>query len=233
VLKAKLPRLILAMGVACSAWAATFGTVVQISGHVSDIALDTRRGVVYAANFTANRIEVVSTSDLTVRTPYNVPAQPGSIALSPDGRYLVIAHYAKWATLATIQPAVTILDLDSGVRRTQAMASTPLAVAFGGGSQALVVSAEGFHLLDPVSGVSQILAPTAMGGLELPVPLATFPPDIVQASVGVSGDERYVIGVAATEDQDIQKTVHFRFDVQTRQVGVTGVTARRRWGRAQ
>ena len=97
MLKAKLPRLILAMGVACSAWAATFGTVVQIGGHASDIALDERRGLVYVANFTANRIEVVSTSDLSLRTPMYVLPQPGSIALSPDGRYLVVAHYANWA----------------------------------------------------------------------------------------------------------------------------------------
>jgi uncharacterized protein (TIGR03437 family) len=225
VLKAKLPRLILAAGVACSAWGATFGTVVPISGHLADIALDARRGVLYAANFTANRIEVVSTSDLTLRAPYNVPAQPGSIALSPDGRYLVVAHYAKWATPVTIQPAVTVLDLDTGERRTLAMASTPLAVAFGGGAQALVVSTEGFQLLDPVSGVLQSLVPQALGGLELPAPLATFPPEIVQASVGVSGDGRYVIGVAATDASDLQSTVHFRFDVQTREVGATAVTA--------
>jgi uncharacterized protein (TIGR03437 family) len=225
VLKAKLPRLILAMGVACSAWAATFGTVVPISGHLSDIALDARRGLLYAANFTANRIEVVSTSDLTLRAPHNVPAQPGSIALSPDGRYLVVAHYAKWATPVTIQPAVTVLDLDTGERRTLAMASTPLAVAFGGGTQALVVSAEGFQLLDPVSGVSQTLVPREMGGLELPAPRATYPLDIVQASVGVSGDTRYVIGVAATGEQDLTKTVNFRFDVQTREVEITGITA--------
>ena len=78
VLKAKLLRLMLALGLASSVSAATFGTVVELTGHISDIALDARRGVVYAANFTANRIEVVSTSDLTVRDPYNVPAQPGA-----------------------------------------------------------------------------------------------------------------------------------------------------------
>ncbi|HSW51497.1 MAG TPA: hypothetical protein VLH09_15025, partial [Bryobacteraceae bacterium] len=74
MLKAKLLRLILAVGVASSAMAATFGTVVELTGHISDIALDARRGVIYASNFTANRIEVVSTSDLNVRAPYSVPA---------------------------------------------------------------------------------------------------------------------------------------------------------------
>ena len=177
MLTAKLVRLILAAGVGCSAWAATFGTVVQIGGHVSDIALDARRGLLYVANFTANRIEVMSTSDFSLRTPMFVPAQPGSIALSPDGRYLVVAHYANWlATPVTIQPAVTVLDLDGGTRQTLAMASAPLAVAFGGGNQALVVSATGFQLLDPASGVFQALLPKPMGGCDLPAPIPKFPP---------------------------------------------------------
>ena len=48
----------LVLGFAAASWAATLGTVVPIRGHVSDIALDEGRGVVYAANFTANRIEI-------------------------------------------------------------------------------------------------------------------------------------------------------------------------------
>jgi len=39
---------------------ASFGTVVPIGGHASDIALDEPRGVVYVANFAANRIDIVS-----------------------------------------------------------------------------------------------------------------------------------------------------------------------------
>ncbi|HSW50339.1 MAG TPA: hypothetical protein VLH09_09205, partial [Bryobacteraceae bacterium] len=142
-----------------------------------------------------------------------------------DGRYLVIAHYAKWIVPVTMQPGVTILDLDTGLRRTMAAPSTPLAVAFGGGSQALVVSTQGFRLLDPVLGVFQDLVPRAMGGLDLPAPLASYPLDILQATLGVSGDSRYVFGVAGTVENDIQKTVHYRFDVQTRELLITGITA--------
>ena len=58
--------------------AATFGTVVPIGGHASDIALDEARGVLYVANFTANRIEVMSTADYSIRSSMNVAPQPGA-----------------------------------------------------------------------------------------------------------------------------------------------------------
>src|SRR5690348_3471584 len=77
-----------AMAAACSPlMAATFGTVVPTTGHASDIALDEARGKLYIANFTANRIDVMSTADNTIRTSMNVGAQPGSISLSVSGRY--------------------------------------------------------------------------------------------------------------------------------------------------
>ena len=64
-------------GAAGSSVAATFGTVVPIGGHASDIALDESRGLLYIANFTANRIEVMSLADQSIRTSMNVAAQPG------------------------------------------------------------------------------------------------------------------------------------------------------------
>jgi hypothetical protein len=45
---------------ASPAQAATFGKVTSIGGQPSDIALDEARGVLYVANFSANRIEVQS-----------------------------------------------------------------------------------------------------------------------------------------------------------------------------
>ena len=49
-----------------SALAGTFGKVVSIGGEASDVALDEPRGVLYIANFTANRIEVMSLATQTV-----------------------------------------------------------------------------------------------------------------------------------------------------------------------
>lgn len=49
---------------------ATVGKVVAIGGHASDIALDEARKVLYIANFTANRIEVMALGDDIVAIPY-------------------------------------------------------------------------------------------------------------------------------------------------------------------
>ena len=75
------------------AWGGTFGTPVPIGGHAADIALDEGRGVLYIANFTANRVDVMSLSDNTVHSSFNTAPQPGSLGLSPDGRYLVAGHF--------------------------------------------------------------------------------------------------------------------------------------------
>ncbi|MGA3202840.1 MAG: hypothetical protein ABSF12_10135, partial [Bryobacteraceae bacterium] len=65
---------------AASIQAATFGTVVPIGGEAVDIALDPTRGVLYIADFTANRIDVMSLSNNTIQTSINVPNQPSSVS---------------------------------------------------------------------------------------------------------------------------------------------------------
>src|ERR1700681_4667138 len=51
--------------------AGTFGTVVPISGEAADIALDPARGLLYIANFTANRIDVMTLSNNVIQTSIN------------------------------------------------------------------------------------------------------------------------------------------------------------------
>src|SRR5438309_4196155 len=84
-----------AIALASAAFGGTFGKVVPIGGQASDIALDESRGVLYIANFGGNRIEVMNTADLTIPRSINVNPLPGSIALSPDGQYLVVAHFGS------------------------------------------------------------------------------------------------------------------------------------------
>src|SRR5215831_19668265 len=94
--------------VAPSSVAATFGTVVPIGGHASDIALDESRGLLYVANFTANRIEVMSTTDYSIHTSMNVAPQPGALAISADSKYLLIAHYGNITPPDPSRNAVTL-----------------------------------------------------------------------------------------------------------------------------
>src|SRR5689334_544813 len=126
-----------------------FGTVVPIGGHASDIALDEGRGVLYIANYTANRVEVMNTSDRSIGTSINVPF-PGSLALSRDGKYLVVATYANFQpTVGQSNNILTIIALDSNTRRTVALSNPPLAVAFGADGLCLVLTTTEFQLLDP------------------------------------------------------------------------------------
>src|ERR1700686_1581775 len=99
----------LAASLAATAWGATFGNVVSIGGQASDLALDEPRGVLYIANFTANRVDVMSLGSNTIQTSINVAAQPSALALSPDGRYLVVAHYGAAVAPGSSSNAITII----------------------------------------------------------------------------------------------------------------------------
>ena len=179
--------------------AATFGSIVQIQGLVSDIALDQARGVVYAANFTANRIEVVSMSGLALRSPIVVAQHPSSLALSPDGRFLVVGHYhfPSAPPKPPCDPAfqvLTVIDFANSGKQTRLDpgGACVLAVAFGNSPQALVVSTDGVRLLNPSTGALQVLTLTDFASMPLPVPWATFPPSILKASAGTSGDGKVI-----------------------------------------
>lgn len=241
---------ILMLGTWCAvvaqvAAAASFGTVVPVGGHVADVALDERRGLVYAANFTANRIEVISTADLTRRVPVAVAPQPGALALSRDARFLVVTHFSKWAPPASSSPALTILDLDGGGRRTLAFPAgeVPLTAAFGNGPRALVATTQAFYLLDPLEGTLLRIypdfwdIPRPLGGRDLPVPIPTFPQEIVQASAGVSSDGRFIwvlakagqssgsgSGSGGTPPPPVQDYL-LRYEVATQELLFIGLTA--------
>src|SRR5882724_13304088 len=103
----------IALGVSLgsSAMAGTFGKVVPIGGSASDLALDEPRGVLYIANYTANRVEVMSLANLTVQTSINVASQPSGLSLSPDGRYLVVTHYGNFVAPASPNNGLTVIDL--------------------------------------------------------------------------------------------------------------------------
>jgi uncharacterized protein (TIGR03437 family) len=82
-----------------------------------------------------------------------------------------------------------------------------LSVAFGAGNQALVITKGDVRLLDPTTGRTQILSvilgAAGLGGAALPVPIAicapnvfSFPPNVVEAATGVSGDQQTILILA-------------------------------------
>ena len=132
--------------------AASFGTVVPIGGHASDIALDESRGVLYIANFTANRIEVMSTADYSIRTSMNVAPQPGALSLSPDSKFLLVAHYGSLAPADPSKNAITLINLNDNTRQTFSTGDTPLGLAFLADGRAFMVTTTAILLFDPISG---------------------------------------------------------------------------------
>ncbi len=200
---------------AAVAWGGTFGRVVSLGGHASDLALDEARGVIYVANFTANRIEVISLADLSRRTSMAVAAQPGSLALSPDGRYLLVTHCSNFAPPATAFNDMTVIRLDNGARQTFFLPAPPLGVAFTRDNRALLVTSTEFLTYEPATGALTVRE-TIQGLLarSLPVPLATFPPEIIAASLAASPDGERIYGLT--------DTFRFRFDLRWQSLTVLG-----------
>jgi uncharacterized protein (TIGR03437 family) len=205
-------RAAVVLALTTAAWSGTFGRVVPVGGQASDIALDEGRGVLYIANFTANTIDVMSLADNTINTSLNVPPQPGSLALSPDGAYLVVAHYGNFSGAGGSANAITVINLAGGnSRQTFALGFPPLGVAFGIDGQCFVVTTTNFILLDPVSGATQVIDTIAnVSGKALPVSTVSFPPNIISASVNVSADGLWIYGLT--------DTTFFSYDVRNKSV---------------
>jgi uncharacterized protein (TIGR03437 family) len=201
----------LAASLSVAAWGGTFGNVVSIGGHASDLALDEARGVLYIANFTANRVEVMSLGTNTIQTSINVASQPSSLALSPDDRYLVVTHFGNSAPPASPTNAITVIDLTTNGKQTFALGSPPLGAAFGLDGLALVVTSTDFLLLDPGSGTTTELETIAgVVAKTLPQPTGSFPTNIVAASVAASADGTKIYGFG--------DTLMFSYDVTSRTI---------------
>ncbi len=198
---------------AAAAFAGTFGTVTPIGGMASDLALDEARGVVYVANYTANRIDAISTATGQIKTSFSVPVQPSSLSLSPDGRFLAITHLSSFKEPQTASNGLTVMDLSRNTKRSVTLASPPMGVSFLYNGKALVATATQFLLLDPTTGAAVTI--TTVEDLikpkDLPVPTPTPPREIIRASMGASGDMRTVWGAIEALDAE-DKILLFRYD---------------------
>src|SRR5579871_2858551 len=192
---------------AVSAFGATLGTVVPIDGTSSDIALDERRGQLYIANFPDSSIAVMSTASNSLVSTIGVAMQPAALALSPDNRFLAVAQYQQGTppgTPGVSTGAVTIIDIDANQRRTIALDSGVLGIAFGADDLCLVVTETSIQLLEPLSGsLTKLSTYPALAAQALPVPLATFPPQVTKASVSASGDHQVIYGYAAASGSNV------------------------------
>lgn len=206
------------LAMSAGAWGQTFGRVVALGGHAADLALDEPRNALYVANFTANRIDVVSVPEGVLDRSINVASQPSSLAVSPDGRYLVVGHYGNFAAPSAPRNGLSVIELDGSTRRTFSLADPPLGVAFGIDGKALVVTSTQFILFDPEFGTMEVLDTIAgVAAKTLPQPPAQVPAQIIGASVQASGDGFWVYGVT--------DSILFRYDVASKTVSSGGYVA--------
>jgi uncharacterized protein (TIGR03437 family) len=201
--------------------AATFGSVVPIGGHASDIALDEPRGVLYVANFTANRIEVMSLADLSIQRSMNVAPQPSSISISPDNQFLLISHFGNLATPDPSRNAITLINLNDNTRQTFTTGDVPLSVTFMGDNTALVVTTNGLWRFDPLSGAMSIVATFATLAKTLPAEPNTFPTQVILAATSTTPDRMVAYGIA----DDGSAQAFFRYDANRGDAYGVGVTA--------
>ncbi len=198
--------------------AQTFGKVVALGGHSADLALDEPRRLLYVANFTANRVDVVSIDSAAVERSINVASQPSSLALSPDGKYLVVGHYGNFSAPNSPRNALTVIEVETRNRQTFALPDPPFGVAFGIDGKALVVTSAQFILFDPEFGTMRVLdTVTGVTAKTLPQPPANFPTEIVGASLQASADGLKIYGLT--------DTILIAYDVATQYVSSGGYVA--------
>lgn len=234
--RSRILCLALAGASVASCWAASFGTVVPVNGTVSDIALDERRNVVWAANLTAYRVEQVSIASKSLLTPLLVPMPPSAVAISPNHRFLVVGEYQKpdpaelsANPFAPETGGYTLFDLDANLRYDVNLNAPVLAVAFGADNNALILTRTPVpadpNNPGPLTNVFQLqpfpyqtLIPITsfpITSKDLPVPLVTFPTQISQAAVGVSGNGNTIVIIAAPASAPGNAYAEIRYDVPT------------------
>ena len=113
--------------------AATFGTVVSVTGAPTDLVLDELRDRLYIVNATENRVDVYSPGQKRLLSSIPVDNRPVAAALSPDARYLYVACYGS--------SILDVVDLDAvAVSRRVALPAAPQAVAAGGDGRVLITT---------------------------------------------------------------------------------------------
>ncbi len=176
------------------------GEVIPLPGHTNELFVDEARRLLYAGNFSAGRVEVVSMDTLQrissiATTPQ--PAGTSGMAVSPDRRWLVTTNVPVTSGVTQLS-GVTVVNLnDPNDRRHFAMLDEPLAVAFGANNEALIIAKSGLQLFDPVTGGFRVLLDLTTCpecGL-LPTSVSSkLPRQIITASASSSLDGIWLFG---------------------------------------
>src|SRR5262249_2258531 len=145
--------------------------------------------------------EVMSTANFSIQSSMNVAPQPGAISISPDNKYLIVAHYGNFAPADPSRNAITLINLENNTRQTFSTGDTPLAVAFladksSVSGMALIVTTTSFLLFDPVAGTMSSSTTFANLAKQLPADPDTFPGQVIAATLSTNPDRTVAYGMA-------------------------------------
>ena len=183
---------------------AAIGDPVSLPGQINELFVDEPRGLLYAANFTGGRVEVVSMSTMQRLSSFPtspIPSGLSGMAVSPNGRWMVATNQPVTNGVTQLS-GIAIINLnDPSERRHIAFDEEPMGVAFGIDNKALVVTTDGLYILDPIDGGSRqifSLSGAELGGetVSLPVQPPTSISSLRAISMAPSGDGRWIFGVA-------------------------------------
>jgi len=154
---------------------------------------------------------------LAIQTSFNVGAQPASIALSVDNQYLLVAQYGNLSassgssSSSNANPAanaLTLINLNSNTMQTITTGTPPLGVAWMADDTAFIVTTTEIDLYNPATGALTTLASFASISQALPVTSATFPAQIIEATVSTSPDHKNLY--ALTNDSSYQGWISYQ-----------------------
>lgn len=182
---------------------ATFGQPIPLPGQINEIHVDEARGLIYAGNFSAGRVEVVAmdTNQRITSIPLSAQSAAASgMAVSHDGRWLVSTNTPVTFGVPQLS-SLTVVNLnDASDRRSHPSVEEPLGIAFGLDGKAVVATVNSLQLFDPEDGSFELLFEyeTAAGGAFLPAIPPTLPRDVVQADLTSSRDGKWIFGATDT-----------------------------------
>ena len=112
-------------------YAATFGTIVPLTGGASDIVLDEPRNRLYLVNTARNRIEVYSIPQRRFLNPVTTEELPLAVAISRSGKFLYVTVHTAAGLL--------VIDLDTfNVVNRISLPARPEGVAVGFDERVLI-----------------------------------------------------------------------------------------------
>ena len=180
-----------------AAFAATFGTVVPLTGGASDLALDEARGRIYLVNTNRNEIDIYAIAQRRFLAPITVDSTPLSAAMSRDGKFL----YITCNTAASLN----VINLDTSTRVGRvSLPDKPEGVAVGNDNRVLIsTSGTGFLGLQNVlliynpgdgSVLNVVVTPAPPQNPILPAP-SNRPALALRSQLRATPDGALIIGV--------------------------------------